>query len=224
LAGFAAALGEYRCQGVRVVLSHEYVQYRILPWRDDLAGDEEYRALAQVEFSAAFGALADGWSIALSDDRPGVARVAAAIPSGLLAALSSVAGEARARLLAVQPYLAVAARWWRRSTGQLGVRWLLVHEPGRLCLAVPGDAGGWQWLRHLRVGDDWANRLPELLADEALLAGLDAPAAAVQVFAPGAGREALATLKAAGYRLLEAPSGRGFAAMQDGAFAPAWLA
>lgn len=222
LTSFAAALRDLRCRRVRVVLSHHFVQYRVLPWRADLSGDAEYRALAQIEFSEAFGALADAWIIGLSDEPPGVPRVAAAMPSGLLTALAAAATEAGAKLVAVQPYLAVVERLWQRRAGSDAARWLLVHEPGRVCAAVrQGDA--WRWVRHLRVADDWLASVPDLLAGEALLAGLDAAPADVHVFAPGAGREAASALRQAGFQVIEPPNELGFAADRDGAFAPAWF-
>jgi hypothetical protein len=222
LGAFVAALKEFHCRRVRVVLSHHFVQYRVLPWRQDLGGDAEYRALAQLEFGQAFGALADDWSIALEDDRPGVPRVAAAVPAGLLAALTDAVTAAGSRLATVQPYLAVVAGLWDRQVDQHARRWLLLYEPGRICVAVR-QAGAWCWLRHVRVGDDWAQGLPATLASEAMLAGLEARPADALVFAPGADRAATGVLRAAGFQVLEAPRDHGFVADRDGAFAPAWL-
>jgi hypothetical protein len=225
LAGFAAALREFSCRRVRVVISHHFVQYRVLPWRDDLGGDAEYGALAQLEFAQAFGALAESWTIALADQRPGVPRVAAALPSDLLSALTSTAGAAGARLVAVQPYLAVVTDLWDRLGGKPGKPWLLVHEPGRLCLARR-DGRNWRWLRHVRVAEHWAQDLPAVLLGEAMLAGLtesEVVPADVLVFAPGAGRDATAALRATGFQVLEAPRELGFMADRDGAYAPAWL-
>jgi hypothetical protein len=218
----AAALKEFQPRHVRVVLSHHFVQYRVLPWREDIAGEAEYLALAQLEFSTAFGAMAQDWTLALSDEAPGRARLAAAVPAGLLAALTKVVDAVGAKLLAVQPYLAAAVNQGLAQTRASGWRWLALHEPGRVAFAVR-QAGVWRWVRHVRVGDDWAQNLVELLASEALLAGLDVAPAAVQVFAPSAGRDAWATLRAAGFDVLEPTSAVGFVAERDGAFAPAWL-
>jgi hypothetical protein len=222
LASLGAALQEFKPRRVRLVLSHHFVQFRVLPWREDLGGDAEYQALAGLEFSNAFGAMADGWTTTLSDESPGKPRVAAAMASGLLAALSETVAGAGARLVALQPYLTVAADVGGRQSRSSGWHWLVLHEPGRVCVVVR-HAGLWRWVRHVRVGDDWAQHLAAVLASEALLSGLEVHASAVQVFAPGATPEAWSALRAEGYQLLEPGSGPGFEASRDGAFAAAWL-
>ena len=222
LAVFSVALRDLQCQRVRVVLSHQFVQYRVLSWRDDLLGDAEYEALARLEFSAAFGTLADSWTLGLSDEPPGVSRVAAAVPSALLAGLGTAASESGVKLLAVQPYLAVVAKLWERILVGDVCHWLLLYEPGRICV-VARQAGSCCWVRHLRAGEDWAQQLPGILRSEAQLAGLDAALANVHVFAPGAGPDALRGLRSAGFQMLAPASELGFLADRDGAFAPAWL-
>ena len=223
LAAFSTALRELPARRVRVVLSHQFVQYRVLSWRDDLVGDAEYEALARLEFSAAFGTLADAWTLGLSDEPPGVSRVASAVPSALLAGLGTAAGAAGVKLLAVQPYLAVVATLWDRLLAGRVCHWLLLYEPGRIC-AVARQAGSCGWVRHLRAGEDWAQQLPGILRSEAQLAGLDAAPAKVHVFAPGAGPAALLALRDAGFQMLTPASELGFLSDRDGAFAPAWLA
>ena len=222
LGACALALKDFGCKRARVLLSHHYVQYRVLPWRDDLVGDEEYQALAQLEFSAAFASLADDWTIRLSDEAPGLPRLAAALPSSLLATLVAAAADAGVALDAVQPYLAAATGLWERETAR-GLHWLLLHEPGRITAAVKDD-GGWCWLRSVRVGDDWVHELPRLLQAEALLSGWDTDSHPVRVFAPGADARARAELQAMGLVLLAPADERGFSMNRDGVFAPAWMA
>ena len=223
MTAFSAALRDLKCRRVRVVLSHQFVQYRVLGWRDDLLGDTEYQALARLEFSAAFGTLADAWTLGLSDEPPGVSRVAAAVPSALLAGLGTAASESGVKLLAVQPYLAVVATLWDRLLAGRVCHWLLLYEAGRICV-VARQAGSWCWVRHLRAGEDWAKQLPAILRSEAQLAGLDAAPDNVHVFAPGAGPDALLALRNAGLQMLVPASELGFLSDRDGAFAPAWLA
>jgi hypothetical protein len=222
LDSLVAALQEFKPQRVRLVLSHHFVQFRVLPWRDDLSSDADYQALAGLEFANAFGAMAESWTTALSDEAPGQPRVAAAMASGLLTALGETIAGAGARLLALRPYLTVAADVGGRQGRGAGWQWRVLHEPGRVCVAVR-QAGAWRWLRHVRVGDDWVAGLGALLDSEALLGGLEVPAAGVQVFAPGATPDTLSALRAGGYELLEPRDEAGFAASRDGAFAPAWL-
>lgn len=222
LAAFTSALGEGRGQGVRVVLSNHLVQYRVLPWRDDLESPEEYQVMAQLYFTETFGALADGWTIALSDEPPGAPRVAAAVPAGLLAGLEAAVQAAGCKLHSVQPYFTVAFNAWRHCLPPGQGRWLLVHEPGRLCFALL-EQGRWRWLRHQRVAADWQQRLPELLEEESLLAGAGEAAATVLLFTPDAAG-ALPTGTAAGIEFVGIPGDGGFAARDEGALAAAWLA
>jgi len=221
LAAFAAALAGCGGQRLRVVLSNHLVQYRVLPWRNDLESAEEYRVMAQLQFAEAFGPLADQWTITVADEPPGAARVAAAIPSDLLAGLESAAAAAGCRIRSVQPYLAVAYNACRqRLTDGEGGRWLVVHEPGRLCCGLI-DGGHWRWLRHRRVAGDWQQGLPELLEEEALLAGVDAAPATVLLFAPAS---AVASPGRAGLEFVGLPGDGGFTGDEAGALAAAWLA
>jgi len=219
----ALAVKEFDCAAVRVRLSHHFVQYRVLPWRAELRGDEEYMALAELEFSSAFGALAKDWTLALSDERPGASRVAAALPTELLLALGSTVASAGARLTSVQTYLSGAEALWQQRGSRKGSHWLVMHEPGRVCFGVRQN-GNWRWLRHARVGADWVRQLPQLLASEAMLADLEPPTTAVQVFAPSADPEARQALQGQGFGLLAPVNGRGFMAQRDALFAPAWSA
>lgn len=219
----ALALRDFRCRRARVVLSHHFVQYQVLSWRKDLVGDAEYLALAKLEFSAAFGSLADAWTVALSDERPGVPRLASAIATALLEGLNQAAAKASVKLVAVQPYLSMAARLWlRRLSGKL-CQWLVLHEPGRLSLAVR-QAGAWCWVRHLRVADDWSFNMAQLLRAESQLCGLSVIPAQVHVFAPSVGLEVWQSLRKSGYQVLEPAERGGFNNQMQGVYAPAWLA
>lgn len=219
--GAAAALADFPGKPVRVVLANRLLQFRIMPWRDDLPGDDEYRALAQLEFAAAFGSLADGWIIALSDEAPGQARIAAAVPGELLAAIREGAAAQRARIVGVKPALVVAAGFWA-AAGE-GLQWLVVAESGQLCF-LARDASGWRWLRQTRVGSDWAARLPELLDEEARLSRLAFSRESTRVFAPEANRDELATLQQQGFAGLELAPQPDFPAEGDIKLITAWCA
>jgi hypothetical protein len=219
--GAAAALADFPGKPVRVVLANRLLQFRIMPWRDDLPGDDEYRALAQLEFASAFGSLAEGWTIALSDEAPGQARIAAAVPGELLAAIRASATAQRTRVTGVRPALTIAAGFW--SSVEAALQWLVVAEPGQLCF-VARDASGWRWLRQTRVGADWAARLPELLDEEARLSRLDFSREMTRVFAPEANRDELATLQQHGFAGLELAPQPDFPAEGDIKFITAWCA
>jgi len=207
---------------VRVVLANQLVQFRVIPWRNNLGSDAEYRALAQLEFTDAYGSMADGWTIALSDEAPGYARIAAAIPGDLLTAIRTTASAQRARLTAVKPTLIVAARSWPLANTD-ACQCLVVAEAGQLCFAVR-DASGWRWVRQTRVESDWAGRLTQLLSEEGHLAQLAFSCEATRVYAPEANHEELVALKAQGFASVEMSQGCNFPAGIEMKFISAWSA
>lgn len=183
-AAFAEALRENGCRRARVILSSHFTQYQLLPWRDDLQDVDEEQAYARLLFAEIYGDdVAAGWRIGLSDEPPGVPRLAAAVAAELLAALAQAAVAANTRLMSVQPYLVAVANRWRRHLHRRPATWLVLHEDNRACLALI-DNGRWRWVRCVRVGDNWSERLPEIIEHEILLAGADSTPAEVVVFAP----------------------------------------
>jgi hypothetical protein len=196
----ATLLAESRCGKLSVTLSSRFVQYRRIPWREDLRGDKEFDALARLEFANTFGAHAEDWRVVLSDEVPGRARIAAAVPAGLLSALGELAAGNNSRLLSVRPALTVAAANWSK-TGDSRERWLVVQEANQLCFAIRAG-GNWSWVRQRRVGDDWSAGLPKLLEEESCLAGIEVDPSVTSLFAPGLSREDGKSLREAGYTLI----------------------
>ena len=216
-AALAAALREFGCSRVRLVLSNHFVQYQLLPWRDDVADDEEAAALVRLAFHETFGAAADGWDIRLSDEPPGQARVAAAVPRELLSSLEAAAAAAKARLVAVQPYLTAGFNAWRQHFGHGRSAWLVLHEEGRLSFALL-EQGRWRWVRNVRAGADWRDQLPDLVESESLLAGVEALPAEVLVFAPGVPDLAVRSGGRLPFRSLRLEARDGFSPLADAAF------
>ena len=181
---FAALLQEFpSCRQVRVTLSSHFVQYLLMPWREDLNDREEELAIARLAFAETYGEAAADWQVRLSDEAPGIPRVAAAVATDLLSALEKAATDNKVKLLAIQPYLSAAANYWNACFKRDQSSWLVVHEEGRLSVAL-ADRGRWRWIRSLRVGADWAASLLELLDNELLLAGIELPPAQALIFAP----------------------------------------
>jgi hypothetical protein len=167
---------------LQIVLSNHWVRYLVHAWRDDAENMEEQGMLARMRFAEIYGAIAEGWSIVMSDEAPGRPRLVAAIDGLLLDALTDVAGQAGVTLKSVEPLLVSVANAACRQYGQRGARWLAVHEAGRLTFALL-DGDQWRWVRSQRVGADWVAGFSLLLAQEVLRAGQGGDAEAV-VFAP----------------------------------------
>jgi hypothetical protein len=200
VAALAAMLPESGCRKLRVTLSSRFVQYRRIPWRDDLKGDKEFETFTRLEFANTFGAHADDWRVVLSDEAPGQSRVAAAVPAGLLSALSELVAANTARLLSAPPALTLAAAAWPPAADSRA-RCLVAWEADQLCFAVQA-AGDWSWIRQRRVGDDWSRELPKLLEEESCLAGIEFDPRSTSLFAPGLSREEDKSLRDAGFALI----------------------
>jgi len=181
-AALREAVAESGPDRLQIVLSNHWVRYVVHAWRDDAEDAEEQGMLARMRFTEIYGAIAEGWSIVMSDEAPGRQRLVAAIDSQLLDALTGVAAQSGVTLKSVEPLLLRVANVALRQYGQRGGKWLAVHEVGRLTFALL-DGDQWCWVRSQRVGADWVAGFSLLLAQEVLRAGQGGDADAI-VFAP----------------------------------------
>jgi hypothetical protein len=142
---------------VAVVLSNHFVRYGLVAAPPRGVSREEELALARFHFAKLHGERAAAWDVRVTPGKRGRARVASAVDRALLAALQAIFDKpSRARLASVQPYLMCAFNRWRNRLGLHG-GWLVLAEPGRICLAMlAGDA--WGALQSARVDEasqDW---------------------------------------------------------------------
>jgi len=207
------------CRRVHVVLSNHFVHYQLLPWRDDIKDRDEEIALAQMAFTQTYGEVATHWQLRVDDEAPGRSRISAAVSADFLATLEKLAAACKSRIVSLQPYLSAALNHWRGMLNGKDATWFVLHEDGRLCLAYR-EAGSWRWLRALRVGSDWCERLPDLLDDEALLAGTSAAPAAM-IFAPACQELAVPAGSRWSLRALRLAAAANFSPISDGRFGPA---
>ena len=205
------------CRRVRVILSSHFVHYQLMPWRDDLNDSDEELAIARLAFTRTYAEAASAWQVRISDEAPGRNKVAAAIDSELLAALEEAATIARARLVSVQPYLAATANYWQHSFDRKQASWLVVHEAGRLCLAL-AERRQWRWIRALRIGENWAADLPTLLDNENLLAGSDDTPTQALIYAPAISQLAVPAESRWSFRCLQPEASRNFSPLTDSRF------
>jgi hypothetical protein len=109
-------------------------------------------------------------------------QLASAVDVLLLQALRQLFARARLALSSVQPYL-MAAYNNCRSRLQDSSAWLVLFEPGCLCLALL-QQGRWASVRSMRIGADWREQLPQLLERESCMGAADSVPEAVYVWAP----------------------------------------
>lgn len=154
-----------RCR-LRVLVSSHLVRFALVPWREEIASPRELLAFTQFCFEQAYGLEPLNWSYTVSPEDNGQARIAAAMPAELLAALQALSRESGYRLLEVQPYLAaVFNRFCRHVMNQTSL--FVVVEPGRAGVLHAGE-GQWRGVRALACADS-PDALAALIAREQLL-------------------------------------------------------
>lgn len=169
----------------RVVLSSRLVRYAVVPWSDALSDPEEEMAFARHCFERLYGDAVAQWTIRVSAGTDGAPMLASAVDSALLDRLREVLAAKAIALESIQPNLMSVCNAHRRRLGRHA--WLALLEPGQLCLALLHQ-GHWVRVRSLRIGPQWQNALPLILARETYLT--DPQLATADVFLWAAQRDA----------------------------------
>ncbi|MBI2317439.1 MAG: hypothetical protein HYY28_10550 [Betaproteobacteria bacterium] len=177
-----AASGALARADVSLILSNHFVHYAVVPWSDTLGAKEEELAFARHCFDRVYGEEASAWAIKLSRAHARASRLAAAVDQTLVDSLNVHMAPVGARYRSLQPHLMASFNRWCARLGERAA-WIVVAEPGLLCLALV-DGAGWQSARTIKVGADWMAELPGVLAREECLADIQTECETVLVFAP----------------------------------------
>lgn len=212
-------VGELGGGAVELVLSGHFFRYQILPWQDGMQNRDEAQACAKYALTRTYGREAEQWSVVLSDEPPGSARIAAGFDPDLLDRLSAAVSSGGGCLRSVRPGLVAALNAWRREIGADDPIWFVLHESGLLTLVLI-ERGEWQWIRARRAGTGWCARLADMLAEEALMLGADLPHAAIKVVSP---EQALSDQLPTGARVFSFAAEMKRLGLQDGHFEFAWM-
>lgn len=178
------AAGELAHANLTLVLSNHFVHYAMVPWSESLRSEEEELAFARHCFARVHGAEADAWEIRLGSAKPRKPRLACAVEQPLIEALRICMRPLAGRYRSLQPHLMASFNRWPARLGERAA-WLVVAEPGLLCLSLLQD-GCWQSVRTVTVGADWIDELPGVLAREECLVDSQTPCDEVLLFAPDA--------------------------------------
>jgi hypothetical protein len=165
-----------------LILSNHFMRYAMVPWSAALSNDAEQMSHARHCFRQAYGEAAGDWELRLSPAPAGMPLLASAVDVRLLQALRQLFARAGVALGSVQPHL-MAAYNNCRSRLQDRSAWLVLFEPGCLCLALL-QQGRWASVRSMRIGAGWREQLPQLLERESCLGESDNVPEAVFVWAP----------------------------------------
>ena len=169
---------------VTLVLSSHFVRYVLVPASDALGSREEEQAFARHCFERVYGSDSGDWTLKSSQADPTQARLACAVEQPLVEALANCLAGLNARYRSLQPHLMVSFNRVRTLIGALPA-WLAVVEPGLICLGLLRK-GQWQSVCAFKVGPDWLQELPALIAREDCLVESDSACERVLVVAPDA--------------------------------------
>jgi hypothetical protein len=153
-----------------VLLSSHYSRFGLIPWSEHITTPEELRAYASAYFDDTFGKSAEAWTLSLSPENAGLARIAVALPEALLSRLRDVVKTLGLRLVSVQPYVMTAFNRFHKSFGDRDFLFV-VAEPGRSTLLLARE-GRWSAVRSLRIADS-DTALASMIARESELHGLN---------------------------------------------------
>jgi hypothetical protein len=148
----------------QLILSNEYLRYMMIPWNENLSDEVEEIAFAKHSFSQLYGPIVDSWEVKLDRANPGSPLIACAMDGQLLQALRGIFGRAKIKLQSLQPQLMTA---FNNCKEQLKDKtaWFALYEQNSLCLGLV-QQGYWRNIRMLKVGEDWFDKLPDLLDRE----------------------------------------------------------
>lgn len=107
LAALLQREASWRAGGLVLEVAAPLCRWMLLPPNSDIATDEEWEALARLEFEAIHGERARDWDVRLGEQTPGGAVPACAIDRGLVEAARALCAGARMKLESVVPVFAV---------------------------------------------------------------------------------------------------------------------
>ena len=157
-----------------VIVSNHFVRYALVPWSEELVGDDEKLAWVRHHFVEVYGEAVATAEYRWSEDRPDAPCLASAVDGEFVDQVRRAFEGTSLRLRSIQPYLmTVFNRWGRRAMGN--AVWILAPEPGRVCLASI-VRGRWRGIASRKMGVNWQAELPVVLDRELVLSDdADAP-------------------------------------------------
>lgn len=166
----------------QVVISNHFMRYAMVANNEALSNAAEQLAYARHRFVQLYGADAEGWDCRIDGNGEGAVNLACAVDGRLMQSLRAVFREAGVRLASLQPQLMKA---YNNSHGELRQlrTWFVQQGEGKLCIGMV-EQGRWCELRTVRAGDDWLEKLPEIMDREACLMGLAGSPEQVYLWSP----------------------------------------
>lgn len=160
-----------RGAALSVAVSSEWLRFVLVPQREELRSKTERLEYARHLFATRFGAEAEGWEVRLIEGTAPGARLACAMPPGLIADLQALCARAGVTLRRVEP-LAIALFNAHDAPLSTGRHWFVVPEAGAAFVALL-DGGAWQGVAVRRAAIGLPADLAGLLEAEHQFLGVE---------------------------------------------------
>jgi hypothetical protein len=172
---------------ITIVLSNQFVRYKIIPAMPPLTTADKILAVASHYFRETYGDIVDDWSIRVNPLPDGDTVIASAVDSSLLAALETMMLEHACKLKSIQPYLMSGFNSICSQIKTLPSCYVQV-EAGRLNIALI-RGGAWYSVTGSSAGQDWPEQLSSLIDREMLLAGWQHEQPTIYLAAPNSAQD-----------------------------------
>lgn len=166
----------------RVILSNHFMNYAMVELNQTLNGEAEELAYAKHCFIQLYGSSATDWEFRLNHDHAGDQQLASAANALFLQNIRAAFARANVKLESIQPYL-MAAYNNCHSDLQNQDAWFVSVEHGSLCIGLVRQ-GHWSSVRTFNVGNDWYEKLNEILDRESFLSEIDTSSDTIFLWAP----------------------------------------
>ena len=177
---------EIKPKSASVVLSNHFLRYAVVEVDHALQSEAERVAYVKHRFGQLYGASADTWELRLDQEYPGAPFFASAIEGKLIQALREMFERVGVKLQSIQPSLMRVYNQCQLRLQNMNA-WFVLFEHGTLCLVWLKN-GHPNSVRTIKVGEDWQEKLPEILEREAYLSELDASFKEVFLWSSEAGK------------------------------------
>lgn len=191
---------EWQRADASVVVSNGFARFQLLPWNEDIAGEEEQRSFARHKLASVYGDSSE-WGIRIAEGNAGTENLACGMHSRLLDSITACCSKHGVRLRSLQPYLMAAYNRVRPELGQGNV-WFAVTEAERVCI-MRLENGAWRSI-HCRslATDNPLAALVTVLEREQQLAGLDPQTDTTVLYAPGISPASLTAITKTQFKLV----------------------
>lgn len=157
----------------KVVISSHFARYAVIPWRVDLAVENERQAFMRYRFIALFGDAAKAWDLQMSQPEFGQPTIASGVDASLIKVLQEILLTANVKVKSISPYLMLAINQCLKQIKQQKTQqiasdqnfWFAAVESERLCFALI-ENGAWRLVKNVATEADLNTQLHTLIQRE----------------------------------------------------------